>query len=163
MNKTIIICAALCFFISTQLMAKEPVKIGMVTTLSTKAGYLGEEMRDGFKLAIDQENGMLGGVPVELLVEDSGRKPEKAKQIADRYIKKDGVKILTGIIFSNVAMAVVPKVVREDVIYLARMLVLLNLPARDVIKTISAFPTRMTISMRLLVNMSMMQVIKMYI
>ena len=100
-------------------MAKEPVKIGMVTTLSTKAGYLGEEMRDGFKLAIDQENGMLGGVPVELLVEDSGRKPEKAKQIADRYIKKDGVKILTGIIFSNVAMAVVPKVVREDVIYLS--------------------------------------------
>lgn len=100
-------------------MAMEPVKIGMVTTLSTKAGYLGEEMRDGFKLAIDQENGMLGGVPVELLVEDSGRKPEKAKQIADRYIKKDGVKILTGIIFSNVAMAVVPKVVREDVIYLS--------------------------------------------
>ncbi len=100
-------------------MAMEPVKIGMVTTLSTKAGYLGEEMRDGFKLAIDQENGMLGGVPVELLVEDSGRKPEKAKQIADRYIKKDGIKILTGIIFSNVAMAVVPKVVREDVIYLS--------------------------------------------
>ncbi len=119
MNKIIFICAALCLIISNQLMAMEPVKIGMVTTLSTKAGYLGEEMRDGFKLAIDQENGMLGGVPVELLVEDSGRKPEKAKQIADRYIKKDGIKILTGIIFSNVAMAVVPKVVREDVIYLS--------------------------------------------
>lgn len=119
MYKIITLCAALCLIISSQLMAMEPVKIGMVTTLSTKAGYLGEEMRDGFKLAIDQENGMLGGVPVELLVEDSGRKPEKAKQIADRYIKKDGVKILTGIIFSNVAMAVVPKVVREDVIYLS--------------------------------------------
>ena len=32
--------------------AVEPVKIGMITTLSTKAGYLGEEIRDGFKLAI---------------------------------------------------------------------------------------------------------------
>ncbi len=73
MNKIIFLCAALCLIISNQLMAMEPVKIGMVTTLSTKAGYLGEEMRDGFKLAIDQENGMLGGVPVELLVEDSGR------------------------------------------------------------------------------------------
>lgn len=112
-------CSALCLIISNQLMAMEPVKIGMVTTLSTKAGYLGEEMRDGFKLAIDQEGGKLGGIPVELLVEDSGRKPEKAKQIAERYIKKDGVKILTGIIFSNVAMAVVPKVVREDVVYLS--------------------------------------------
>jgi len=119
MNKIIILCATLCLIISNQLMAMEPVKIGMVTTLSTTAGYLGEEMRDGFKLAIDQENGKLGGIPVELLVEDSGRKPEKAKQIAERYIKKDGVKILTGIIFSNVAMAVVPKVVREDVVYLS--------------------------------------------
>lgn len=119
MKKILIMCAALCLIISNQLMAMEPVKIGMVTTLSTKAGYLGEEMRDGFKLAIDQEGGKLGGIPVELLVEDSGRKPEKAKQIAERYIKKDGVKILTGIIFSNVAMAVVPKVVREDVVYLS--------------------------------------------
>jgi branched-chain amino acid transport system substrate-binding protein len=97
----------------------EPVKIGMITTLSTKAGYLGEDIRDGFKLAIDQEEGKLGGVEVELLFEDDGRKPEKGKQIAERYIKKDGVKILTGIVFSNVAMAVVPKVVRDDVVYLS--------------------------------------------
>jgi branched-chain amino acid transport system substrate-binding protein len=99
--------------------AMEPVKIGMITTLSTKAGYLGEEIRDGFQLAIDQENGRLGGVPVELLVDDDGRKPGKAKQIAERFIKRDGVKILTGIVFSNVAIAVVPKVVRQDVIYVS--------------------------------------------
>jgi branched-chain amino acid transport system substrate-binding protein len=100
-------------------MAAEPVKIGMVTTLSTKAGYLGEEIRDGFKLAIDQEKGTLGGIPVELIVEDDEAKPEKGKQLADRLVKKDGVKIMTGIVFSNVAMAVVPKVVREDVIFLS--------------------------------------------
>jgi branched-chain amino acid transport system substrate-binding protein len=100
-------------------LAMEPVKIGMITTLSTKAGYLGEEIRDGFQLAIDQEGGKLGGIPVELLVDDDGRKPEKAKQIADRFIKRDKVKILTGIVFSNVAIAVVPKVVRQDVIYVS--------------------------------------------
>ncbi len=99
--------------------AMEPVKIGMITTLSTKAGYLGEEIRDGFQLAIDQEGGKLGGIPVELLVDDDGRKPEKAKQIADRFIKRDKVKILTGIVFSNVAIAVVPKVVQQDVIYIS--------------------------------------------
>ncbi|MEN8688271.1 MAG: ABC transporter substrate-binding protein [Desulfuromonadales bacterium] len=102
-----------------QALASEPVKIGMVTTLSTKAGYLGEEVRDGFKLAIDQEGGMLGGVPVELLVEDDGRDPGKAKQIADRFMKRDNVKIMTGIIFSNVAIAVVPKVVRSNVLYIS--------------------------------------------
>ena len=99
--------------------AMEPVKIGMITTLSTKAGYLGEEIRDGFQLAIDQEGGKLGGIPVELLVDDDGRKPEKAKQIADRFIQRDKVKILTGIVFSNVAIAVVPKVVQQDVIYVS--------------------------------------------
>ncbi len=99
--------------------ATKPVKIGMVTTLSTKAGYLGEEVRDGFKLAIAQEEGKLGGIPVELLVEDDGRDPGKAKQIADRFMKRDDVKIMTGIIFSNVAIAVVPKVVRNDVIYIS--------------------------------------------
>jgi branched-chain amino acid transport system substrate-binding protein len=105
--------------LSTLCYAAEPVKIGMITTLSTKAGYLGEDIRDGFKLAIDQEEGKLGGVPVELLVEDDGAKPEKGKQIAERFIKKDNIKIMTGIVFSNVAMAVVPKVVRDDVLYLS--------------------------------------------
>ncbi|NOR23121.1 MAG: ABC transporter substrate-binding protein [Desulforhopalus sp.] len=105
--------------LSTLSYGAEPIKIGMITTLSTKAGYLGEDIRDGFKLAIDQEDGKLGGVPVELLVEDDGRKPEKGKQIAERYIKKDNIKIMTGIVFSNVAMAVVPKVVRDDVLYLS--------------------------------------------
>ncbi len=105
--------------LATPALATDPVKIGMITTLSTKAGYLGEDIRDGFQLAIDQEGGKLGGIAVELMVEDDGRKPGKGKQIADRFIKKDKAQILTGIVFSNVAMAVVPKVVRKDVVYLS--------------------------------------------
>ncbi len=105
--------------LSGQALAGEPVKIGMITTLSTKAGYLGEDIRDGFQLAINQEGGTLGGVAVELLVEDDSAKPEKGKQIAERFAVKDGVKIMTGIVFSNVAMAVVPKVVRDGTIYLS--------------------------------------------
>ncbi|MEE8287525.1 MAG: ABC transporter substrate-binding protein [Gammaproteobacteria bacterium] len=100
-------------------VAADPVKIGMITTLSTKAGYLGEEIRDGFRLAMDSQGGKLGGVEVQLLVEDDGRKPERGKQIAERYIKRENVKIITGIVFSNVAIAVVPKVVRSDVFYIS--------------------------------------------
>jgi branched-chain amino acid transport system substrate-binding protein len=115
----LVLVVAVAMLAAVPALAMEPVKIGMITTLSTKAGYLGEEIRDGFQLAIDQEGGKLSGVPVELLVDDDGRKPEKAKQIADRFIKRDKVKILTGIVFSNVAIAVVPKVVRQDVIYVS--------------------------------------------
>jgi branched-chain amino acid transport system substrate-binding protein len=119
MKRVFAILTALSLILVTQAHGADPVKIGMVTTLSTKAGYLGEDIRDGFKLAMEQEGGKLGGVAVELMVDDDGRKPGKGKQIAERYIKKNGVKIMTGIVFSNVAMAVVPKVVRQDVVYLS--------------------------------------------
>lgn len=99
--------------------AADPVKIGMITTLSTKAGYLGEDIRDGFMLAIEQEDGKLGGIPVTLMVEDDERKPQKGVQIAERFVKREGAAILTGIVFSNVAMAVVPKVVRDNTIYIS--------------------------------------------
>jgi len=113
--------ALFCIAISMPVTAwsLDPVKIGMVTTLSTKAGYLGEDVRDGFRLAMAQEGGQLGGIPVELMVEDDGGDPGKARQIADRFMKRDKVRIMTGIIFSNVAIAVVPKVVNSDVIYIS--------------------------------------------
>ncbi|HMB14818.1 MAG TPA: ABC transporter substrate-binding protein [Pelovirga sp.] len=113
--------ALFCIAISMPVTAwsLDPVKIGMVTTLSTKAGYLGEDVRDGFRLAMAQEGEQLGGIPVELMVEDDGGDPGKARQIADRFMKRDKVRIMTGIIFSNVAIAVVPKVVNSDVIYIS--------------------------------------------
>lgn len=119
MKKILVLLVIFGMFLPNVMLAADPVKIGMVTTLSTKAGYLGEEVRDGFRLAIAQEEGNLGGVPVELLVEDDGRDPGKAKQIADRFVKRDKVKIMTGIIFSNVALAVVPKLVRGEVLYIS--------------------------------------------
>ncbi len=106
-------------FVSCPVLAEKAVKIGMITTLSTKAGYLGEEIRDGFKLAMDMNDGKLGGVPIDLIVGDDGRKPEKGRQIAKRFIERDHAQILTGIAFSNVAMAVVPKVVKQDVFYIS--------------------------------------------
>lgn len=96
--------------------AQTPVKIGMITTLSTGGGYLGEDVRNGFRLAIEMEGGKLGGVPVELLVEDDARSPEQARQIATRMVQSEGVRIITGTIFSNVAMALVPSLVRDGVI-----------------------------------------------
>ncbi len=119
MKRLIMILMVAVVVAGVQTAAAEPVKIGMITTLSTTAAYLGEDIRDGFQLAVDQEGGKLGGIEVEVLVEDDGRKPEKAKQIAERFMEKDGVKIMTGIVFSNVAIAVVPKVVRDGVVYLS--------------------------------------------
>ncbi|MGF1610132.1 MAG: ABC transporter substrate-binding protein [Kiloniellales bacterium] len=100
-------------------LAADPVKIGMITTLSGGGSALGIDIRDGFQLAIDQEGGTLGGVPVQLLVEDDAQKPEIATEIADRMLARDKAGILTGIVWSNLAMAVVPKVTRDGVFYVS--------------------------------------------
>ncbi|MEQ1949806.1 ABC transporter substrate-binding protein [Mesorhizobium sp. CN2-181] len=93
----------------------EPVKIGVITTLSGGGAGLGNDMRDAFTLAIKQS----GNKDIELVVEDDAQKPELAVQIADKMIQSDKVDLLTGIIWSNLAMAVVPNVVAQDVIYLS--------------------------------------------
>lgn len=99
-------------------MAAGPVKIGFITTLSTPAGYIGEDLRDAFMLAVNQGGGKLGGVPVELVVEDDALKPANAKQAADRMVQS-GIKLYTGVNFSNVLAAVVPSVVKAGYTYVS--------------------------------------------
>ena len=98
---------------------EEPVKIGMITTLSGPAGYLGQDIRDGFQLAVDMPGGQFEGRKPQILVEDDGGKPGQAKQIADRFLKTNNVKIFTGIVFGNVAFAVLPDVLDADAIYVS--------------------------------------------
>jgi branched-chain amino acid transport system substrate-binding protein len=93
----------------------EPVKVGMITTLSGGGAGLGIDVRDGFQLALDQAEGH----EVELIVEDDAQKPDAAVQLADEMIQSDEVDVLTGIIWSNLAMAVVPAAVQQGVFYLS--------------------------------------------
>jgi branched-chain amino acid transport system substrate-binding protein len=104
---------------ATGAFAQDPVKIGMITTLSGPAGYLGQDVRDGFQLAVDMEKGKLGGIPVKVLVEDDGLKPGNGRQIADRFLNDEGVKLFTGIVFSNVAGATVPEITDADAIFVS--------------------------------------------
>ena len=94
-----------------------PVKIGLVTTLSGPGGYLGADIRDAFMLAAD--GGKLGGVPVHVLVEDDGLKPAQAKQTVNRFLKSEGVRLFTGVVFSNVLEAVAPDVLDDGAIYVS--------------------------------------------
>src|SRR5690606_27301775 len=48
-----------------------------------------------------------------------GQKPELAVQIADKMIQSDKVDVLTGIIWSNLAMAVVPNAVAQGKFYIS--------------------------------------------
>ena len=105
--------------LSSAALAQQPVKIGLITTLSGPGGYIGADLRDGFQLALDMGDGKLGGVPVQVVVEDDGLKPGQGKQIADKMMKTDGIKLFTGIIFSNVLGATAPDILDGGGIYVS--------------------------------------------
>ncbi len=93
----------------------EGIKVGMITTTSGGGAGLGIDVRDGFQLAVK----LSGRTDIEVIVEDDQQKPDVAVQLADKMIQSEKVDILTGIIWSNLAMAVVPGVVAQDKIYLS--------------------------------------------
>ena len=97
-------------------LAQDPVKIGMVTTLSTGGGYLGEQVQKGFELAVEMRG---SPIQIDLLVADDGLDPETAVGLVERMVERDGVKIMTGSIFSNIAMATIPRLVREGIVYVS--------------------------------------------
>lgn len=111
--------ACLALTLTGTAQAEETLKIGMITTLSGPAGYLGQDIRDGFALAIDTNAGKLGGKAVELVVADDALKPGNAKQIADKMLSEQGIKLFTGMVFANVAFAAVPDILDNDAIYVS--------------------------------------------
>jgi branched-chain amino acid transport system substrate-binding protein len=105
---------------ATALMAGQAMaemKVGMITTLSGGGAGLGIDVRDGFMLALKQAGD--AGAAVEVVIEDDQQKPDVAVQLADKMIQSDQVDVLTGIIFSNLAMAVVPAAVAQGKFYLS--------------------------------------------
>ncbi len=65
--------AALCFAFSAQ--AASELKIGFLSTLSGPAGGIGNEIRDGFNLALKLGGGKLGGLPTEVIFADDTLNP----------------------------------------------------------------------------------------
>lgn len=86
--------------------AADKIKVGMLSTLSGPGAGLGVDIRDGFNLGLKHSGGKLGGLPAEVIIADDQASPEAAKQTADRLIKRDKVDVMTGVVFSNVMLAV---------------------------------------------------------
>ena len=92
--------------LSATAQSNEPVKIGLLSTLSGPGAGLGIDIRDGFQLAIKLGGGKLGGRPAEVIIADDQASPDVGRQTADRLVKRDKVDFMTGVVFSNVMLAV---------------------------------------------------------
>lgn len=99
--------------------AAEPVRVGMLVTLSGPAAALGQQAVDGFTLALEANGGRLGGVQTELLVEDIELKPDVAQTKARALIERDGADVVVGTIFSNMLAAVFKPVIDSGTILIS--------------------------------------------
>ncbi|WP_066456085.1 ABC transporter substrate-binding protein [Castellaniella caeni] len=82
------------------------VKIGFLATLSGAGAALGQDMVDGFTLALEERGGKLGGQDITFIKEDDQLKPDMGVQAVQKFLEKDKVDIVAGVTFSNVMMAI---------------------------------------------------------
>jgi len=102
--------AAAAFAFAGPASAQQKVKIGFITTLSGPPAIIGKHMKDSVELALDHLKHRMGGLEVEVVYGDDQFKPEVGVQLAEEMLKKHQVDFVSGIIWSNVMLAVVPVV-----------------------------------------------------
>src|SRR5437764_5522487 len=90
--------------------AQQKVKIGFISTFSGPQGVMGQYMKESVELAIEHLGGKVGGLAVEMFYGDDQVKPDVGVQAAEEMLKKHQVDFVSGIIWSNVMLAVVPVV-----------------------------------------------------
>jgi len=100
-------------------LAADKVKVGFVSTLSGPGAALGIDIRDGFNLAIKHAGGKLGGLPVELTVLDDRQTADAGKQEVERLLQQTRADIITGIVFSNVLLPVLPAILESKTFYIS--------------------------------------------
>jgi len=87
-------------------VAQEKLRIGLVLTLSGPAAALGQQVRDGFNLAVKDLGGKMGGREVEVVTADDELKPDAAVTKVKGLLERDKVDFVVGPIFSNILQAI---------------------------------------------------------
>jgi branched-chain amino acid transport system substrate-binding protein len=91
--------------LATPALGKDSIKIGFVSTFSGPTAVIGNDMRNSFELALDHMGRKMGGLPVEVIYEDDGQKPDVGKQKTEKLVQSDHVDFIAGYIWSNVLLA----------------------------------------------------------
>jgi branched-chain amino acid transport system substrate-binding protein len=85
--------------------AQDKVKVGLMLPYTGTFAALGNAITNGFKLAVAEQGGKLGGREIEYFTVDDESDPAKAPENANKLIKRDKVDVIVGTVHSGVAMA----------------------------------------------------------
>ena len=95
--------------------AKDRIKLGFISTMSGSSAELGQEQLDALRLALKHTGGTLGGLPVDVVIGDDEAKPDAGRQVADKLVQRDRIDVLTGLVYTNVVMALATPVLDAGV------------------------------------------------
>lgn len=109
--KISVMAAALAFVGTTH---ADSVKIGFVSTLTTPASVIGQDIQNSVELALEHIGNKMGNLDVELFMEDDGFKPDVGKQKTDKLVKQNDVDFVAGYIWSHVLLASMNSVLDAD-------------------------------------------------
>src|SRR3954465_4223550 len=108
-----VLCAAAALLFAPAASAQQKIKVGLMLPYTGTYAALGTAITNGFKLAISEAGGKLGGREIEYFTVDDESDPAKAPDNANKLIKRDQVDVLIGTVHSGVALAMA-KVARDN-------------------------------------------------
>ena len=103
---------------ATPVAAADKIKIGFLTTMSGALAALGKRHYDGFLLAMEMRGYKVGGRDAEVVTADDQGVPDVGVQQVRKLLARDKVDLMTGVIFSNVMMAVYKPVVENKTFFI---------------------------------------------
>ena len=119
MKTFVLLAAAAVILAGTGAQGQEKLKIGIIATLSGPPAVLGQQLRNGFNLAVKDLNGKLGGRDVEVIVADDELKPDLAVNKVKALVDRDKVDFVVGPIFSNILAAIMKPVTEGGAILIS--------------------------------------------
>ena len=89
------------------------VRIGFMLPYTGTFAQLGVAIENGFRLAINEQGGKLGGREIEYFKVDDESEPSKGIENANKLVQRDKVDVLVGTVHSGVQMGI-QKVARDS-------------------------------------------------
>src|SRR3954454_12964315 len=91
----------------------QKLRVGLMLPYTGTYAQLGVAITNGFKLAIAERGGKLGGRELEIFTVDDEAEPAKAPENTNKLVQRDKVDVLVGTVHSGVQMGMV-KIAKEN-------------------------------------------------
>jgi len=112
LTQTGLLAAAAFLPTSSALAQAQKLRVGLMLPYTGTYAQLGTAITNGFKLAVSERGGELGGRELEYSTVDDEADPAKAPENTNKLVQRDKVDVLVGTVHSGVQMGMV-KIAKE--------------------------------------------------